>query len=363
MRALKVFYTEGKITFIYILFFPFLFVLSVLYIFCVYLIKLFYKVGLLKSCRPRCAVISVGNITLGGSGKTPLVEYLASKLVREGRKVSVLLKGYKRPCRIEYPGKSDYLNLGDEASMLKNNLPDSVIVMAGSNRCRLAEEIDASGEDRIIILDDGFQHWRLKRDLDIVAVDARNPFGNGFVIPAGRLREDISSLRRADIFCLTHCDEVVAENIEYVKRRLVGINRSAPIIEAVHSPRGIHKLGRKEEEEMSVIKNKKFCLLCGIANPSSFIHLVKKLGAVVVSKAIFDDHHHYTEDDINRLQDSCKSCGADAIITTQKDEERLKDRGLFKSTAEIFVLKIAMDITSGKRELDERLSSLRNTQD
>ena len=201
MMGLKIFYTQGRHTALYIILFPLLFVLSCFYFLLVWLAAFLYTKGILKSYRSKGMVISVGNITLGGSGKTPLVEYLAHRLAGQGRRVCILLKGYKTPKENKAIGSADYYVYGDEASMLKENLKDKAVVLTGNKRDELACEIDAGSLGDTILLDDGFQHWRLKRDWDMVVMDAPRPFGSRFLLPAGHLREGLSSLKKGSLFC------------------------------------------------------------------------------------------------------------------------------------------------------------------
>ncbi len=359
MKGLTLFYTQNRLTLVYILLFPLLAVLSCFYAFGLAAVKFFYKIKLLRSYRPKAKVISVGNITLGGSGKTPLVEYLASTFIAADHNVAILLRGYKKPGEKNLLGSDDYYSFGDEGSMLKNNLEPKALIVTGSNRANLARQLDKGDAYKIFILDDGFQHWRLARDIDIVTVDVKNPFGNRLLLPAGQLREGLSSLRRAGVFCLTHCDEVSEKRVRTVGGLLRKLNPQALLVEAIHEPEYIYYLATGARDTLGVIGGKQVCLLSGIANPASFENCVRQLGAKVVIRQHFQDHHEYRKEEIMRLAGKCVKRGVGILLTTQKDAQRLSRLSRFRDLeVNILVLKISLKIIKGKEALDERLRSL-----
>jgi len=359
MTGLKIFYTEGRRTALYIVLFPLLFALSCFYFLLVWLGAFLYTKGILKSYRSKGKVISVGNITLGGSGKTPLVEYLAHQLADEGRHVCVLLKGYKTPKENKAIGSPDYYVYGDEASMLKENLKDKAVVLTGNRRDELAQGIDAGSLCDTILLDDGFQHWRLKRDWDIVVMDATRPFGSRLLLPAGHLREGVFSLKRAHCFVLSHCDEASGEEIAELEKLLFFINPRADILRSVHAPESLTHLKTGKKEKLDILKGVSVGLFCGIAQPASFLNTVKKLGAHVVLERFFDDHHHYQQEEITDFIENCRGSGIQRILTTEKDAPRVS--GLVRSVdlrIDILVLRIVLKITKGQEILNGRLYSL-----
>lgn len=264
-----------------------------------------YQIGLFKSAKPDCWVISVGNITWGGTGKTPLVEALAEFFQEKGRRPAILIRGY---------GK-------DEVSMLKSRLKD-VPVLAGTNRLKTARQAKAEYNADIIILDDGFQHWRLKRDVDLVLLDASFPFGNRRLIPGGALREPLARLNRADAFVLTKSD-LAEGDIESIKRELRGYNPRAPIYQARHQPRYLRNLNSNEKIEPSTLKDKRLALLCGLAQPESLAKAVQAQGARVVLKFYFPDHHQYCQEDLLNVISRCRQNQVGVIITTEKDAPKL----------------------------------------
>lgn len=359
MRALKIFYAQNRITFLYLALSPFLFIMSGIYAFFSFALRFLYSRGILASYRSKARLISVGNITLGGSGKTPMVEYLASRLSGEGHKVVILLRGYKRPKKSDTLGAEDYYVLGDEGGLLKENLRGRVVVSSGRNRARAAKQLDDDSLYDTIILDDGFQHWRLQRDLDIVMVSAVNPFGNRLLLPAGPLREGVSCLKRASVFCLTHCDETEDSKIVHLTFALRAINPQALILKSVHAFEYLYNLRTGHRLFFEMVKEKPLCLLCGIANPASFEATVAKLGGKIFLRKFFDDHHIFTEVQMRHLIDECLKAGVKTILTTQKDAQRLEKflRGQ-EVGVDVLAVRITLKIVEGQESLDERLHSL-----
>lgn len=358
MKGLKVFYTQNKVTLTYLLLLPFLFFLSFIYAFFLILRNFLYKAKILRSYRPKAKVISVGNITLGGSGKTPFVEYLASLLFEKGRRVAILLKGYKRPKENDGRGAPEFFLCGDEGSMLKKQLGERALLAIGSNRARLAQRVDEERAPDTIILDDGFQHLKIQRDLDIITIDATNPFGHKFLLPAGHLREGMASLKRAHLFCLTHTDEVNEEELQKLEALLHSIASNAAIVRAIHSPEYLYSIRRNAKENIGLLKGLKIGLFCGIANPFSFLTLIQKLGATVVLGKFFQDHHCYQEEEIENLIKECNKLNLSMLITTEKDAQRLE--GLIRKKdwdIDVLFLRIILKVTKGFEDLDERLSS------
>jgi tetraacyldisaccharide 4'-kinase len=320
---------------------PFLSLFSSFYYFGTEAIKFLYRLRILRSYRPPCKVISVGNITLGGTGKTPLVVTIAGRLNDSGRKVAVLSRGYR----------GDKVT-SDEVELLKKSLP-GVPVLVGRDRVRTAREAAGSLKADVILLDDGFQHWRLKRDLDIVTLDINDPFGNGRLIPRGTLREPISSLKRADIFVLT---KVGAEGdsiakAQGLKARLGVINANAAVFTSYYVPSRLSDISGGEEPGLSAIENKKIALVCAIGQPESFEKTAESLGADIALRFFFMDHHRYTGNDIEKIIDGCKAGGVDIIVTTEKDTPKLIHLSalIAKHSIRLLVLGIEMKIDNEEK--------------
>lgn len=355
-----VFPSSGGIAPIHFLFFPFLLFLSFLYAGCLAAVRFFYAAGWLQSYRPKAKVLSVGNITVGGSGKTPFVEYLARRLSGHGRRVAVLLRGYKKPELPHVAGTSDFFRLGDEGSMLKKNLGAEVNVVTGADRAYEARRLDGAGLYDIFVLDDGFQHWRLKRDLDIVIVDALDPFGRCLLLPAGLLREGIRALSRAHVFCISHSDEAAAAVVERLEQALRKLNPKAVVVRAAHQPVGLYRLSDGALLALERLNNARVSLLCGIGRPDSFARSVASLGACVVTGDFFEDHHAFSGQEMRKAADCALAAGAEAIVTTEKDGARLKGLCAQKNPGvDIWVLKMAFKILTNEKALDERITDLR----
>lgn len=318
-------------------------VFSLLYLCGLVTTRFLYSINVLKSYRPECKVISVGNITLGGTGKTPLVLAIARRLCGSGKKVVILSRGYKT--------QKD-ASASDEVEFFRKNLPE-VKVLVGGDRVKTAKKAVESLKAQVILLDDGFQHWRLKRDIDIVAINNNNPFGNGRLIPRGILREPLSSLSRADIFLITKVSsegDSVAKT-QALKSRLKNLNRRTSIFNSSHIPVKLVDVVSGEEAGLSVLEGKKIALVCGIADPASFETAALSLGADIALRLFFMDHHKYSEKDIKAIIGECRARKIDTLITTQKDIPRLHGLSSRIKDAGIKLMALVIDI---KIEDEER---------
>ncbi len=252
-------------------------------------------------------VISVGNITWGGTGKTPLVIRLARLLTSRGKKVAVLTRGY---------GK-------DEVAELKNKLMN-VAVLVGRDRIQMAKQAIEKYKAEILILDDGFQHIRLHRDIDVVTINATSPFGPGGLIPLGTLREPAHHLKRADIFILTKSD-IALGSLKEIRKKILSIKPNAVIFEAIHKPSELIDIHKRKSVTLSELKGKKIATLSGVGDPSSFEKMVEREGAQVLFSGRFEDHHVYTELEMIDFTKKCDEVGVKIIVTTEKDFYRLND--------------------------------------
>ena len=264
-----------------------------------------YRKGPLKIQKSKARVISVGNVTWGGTGKTPLVAKLAQDISAFGKKVAILTRGY---------GK-------DEVAELKKKLPQ-VPVLVGRDRIRTAREAVEKHGAEILILDDGFQHIRLHRDLDILTINSTEPFGPGGLIPAGTLREPMENISRADLFILTKSD-IGAKNVHWISQKIHELKPGAVIFEAVH--KALHFWDPVEDKVLSFHEfgAKKAATLSGLADPHSFEKTVENLGIEILMTGRFDDHHDYSKSDIDEFLKRSEAVGIFDIITTRKDFERL----------------------------------------
>ncbi len=314
-------------------------VISVFYGFFLNLIKFGYRIGILKAFKADAIVISIGNITLGGTGKTPFTIYLADLIKRQNRRGAIITRGY---------GEDEKFILQEETG-----LP----VFIGPNKSQNAKLISEAKIAELILLDDGFQHWKLKRDLDIVLIDALNSFGNSFLFPRGVLREPKDSLKRADIIVFTKCDFPKADP-EALKRDIKEINDKAIFAESYYKIESILDPSMGVELKDEFLKGKDFILVSGIANPEYFRLMVEKSGGVIKDDIRFMDHHNYSDKDLKQILVSAKINNA-AVLTTQKDFVKIKKLNNIDSmNIKIFVLKINIEIKEGKDALLSRLDSL-----
>jgi len=330
-----------------------LFFLSLAYGMSVRLVSFFC---LLKPISFNCTVISVGNITWGGTGKTPLVEYIACLLKEHGHKVAILSRGYKR--ETGSGSISACSSLGDEPYMLEKALKDIPIVV-DSNRVRAARLALSMYSPDTIILDDGFQQWKIKKDLEILVIDAGNPFGSSHLIPRGILREPLSSLKRPDIFVLTKAD--FALGIERLRDYLSVINPRAQIAESIHLPVSFYKVGQPQENfNPDKFKAISAASISAIGDPDSFKNLLKKLGINILMSFDFEDHYSYRESDIKDIIGKVRKCGFDTIVTTEKDSVKLTPFISYfnDNMIQVFVLRIKIKITKNEEDFRNRLFSL-----
>jgi tetraacyldisaccharide 4'-kinase len=274
-----------------------------------------FNAGLRKPARLPRPVISVGNITTGGTGKTPVVRWLAEKLRQSSTTVAVLSRGYKA-----IPGE-----LGDEQQMLEEllNRPGEqpVIVRANPSRLRAGKDVLQNHPGvGVFVLDDGFQHRQLARDFDLVLINAAEPFGFGHLLPRGMLREPLAGgLRRAHAFLLTRADHVDDAGRARIVETIRKHNASAPIYESVHAPTGFREPGRSDLLPLDALRSRRWFAFCGIGGPENFVRQLQKIGGTCVGHHGFADHHPYTSQDLETLSHKAASEGANLLVTTEKD--------------------------------------------
>lgn len=326
-----------------------------------------FEEGLFRHYTLGCQVISVGNLTVGGTGKTPVVEVFARELQKEGRKVAILSRGYKKaepaflkrivnavlfqdlrsPPRVVSDGSKlllDSAMSGDEPYMLASNLPD-VAVLVDKNRVKSGKyAINKLGCDTLI-LDDGFQYLSLKHMVEIVLVDRTNPFGNKHVLPRGILREPVRNIGRADFIFITKSD---ASDADGLKETLRGLNRRAEIVECRHCARHLRNVFSMERKELDWLKALRVTAVSGIAAPTGFENELERLGACIVARRRFADHHRYGQQEIIDIINSGKQLGANAIITTEKDAVRFPK--LERCDVPIYFLRVDIEILSGAED-------------
>lgn len=338
----------------------FLLLLSFIYGLAVRALILFYR---LRPRRLNCRLISVGNITMGGTGKTSLVEYIGRYLHSQGRKTAILSRGYKRRITKD-EGRTtndelrttNYEDMGDEPYMLSQKLA-GIPVIVGKNRINSAKKaIREYGADTLI-LDDGLQQWRIKKDMEIVTIDATNPFGNAHLIPRGILRQPLSSLKRVDIFVLTKVN--LARDAALTKEILRKINPRSLIFEAEHVPEAFCSIHNWQEAfTLESLRNKTAVLFCGIGDPGSFKKLILSVGIKVILFLSFPDHHGYSQAEFENILRQAKEEGADAVITTEKDASRLSQLPVAGPQLPVLALRIRLKIIKDEKGFNNRLLRL-----
>jgi tetraacyldisaccharide 4'-kinase len=286
-------------------------------------------------------VVSVGNLTTGGTGKTPCVEFIARFFRGLDLRVALLSRGY---------GSAAGRN--DEALVLEENLPD-VPHLQGADRVDLARTAVEELESEILVLDDGFQHRRLHRDLDIVLIDATCPWGYGHLLPRGLLREPIGSLKRANLVMLTRCDLATPEMIQGIRATVMRIKADMPIVESTHQPAAWRNADHAEKA-IDALRDRPVAAFCGLGNPDAFRQTLTKLGMNVTAWRTFPDHHAYSRDDIEDLRAWARQQPSDAVLaTTQKDLVKIRVDRL--GERELWALAIRLQVTSGQEALECRL--------
>ena len=303
--------------------------LSVPYIGAVRLRQWLYGRGVLKTKRLPCKVVSVGNITAGGTGKTPMATYVARLVWRLGHDVAVVSRGYGgsagKKGGIVSNGREILMGpgeAGDEPYMMASNL-NGIPVIVGRDRFEAGMTAIRNFGTHVIVLDDGFQRIQLARDINIVLLDATRPLGNGFVLPRGPLREPISALSRADIFVLTRCDAELSAGSKHITK-MAG---DKPIFQTAHVPfvkETVFPEGTPRNVE-SLLGRRVFAF-SGIAENSQFRRTVESFGCHVSGFMGFPDHHPYADGDLAAIRDAAAASGAESVLTTEKDHVRIADR-------------------------------------
>ncbi len=323
-----------------------------------------YRQGILRHHLLGCQVLSVGNLTVGGTGKTPVVEALARELQRRGRRVAILSRGYKkaqptlgrrvsnlltgRRRRQEPLVVSDGRRLlldsatgGDEPFMLASNLPD-VAVIVGRDRVKSGRyAIQKLGCDTLI-LDDGFQYLRLKHRLDIALVDRTNPFGNMHLLPRGILREPVRNIRRAGFIFVTKSNGDGAEDLKAMLRRH---NPDAEISECRHCPRHLQDVYTRERRPLEFLTGLDVAAISAIAAPKGFEDSLVRLGARVLHHKRYADHHRYTQQELIEAINKAMARGAKALITTEKDAVRFPH--IERCDLPVYFLRVEIEMLSG----------------
>lgn len=284
--------------------------LQLLYLLVTSLKNALYDSGLIQPGKAELPVISVGNLTVGGTGKTPLVIALARRGTEAGKKVAVVTRGYGAQATDD--------GLGDEAALIAERVPGVELIVT-TNKLAGAMEAAQRGCD-VAIIDDGMQHRRLHRDMDIVCVDARAPLGNGEVLPSGPLRETAAGLGRADLVVMSHSEMLDDDELRARIAALGAYRRGVPVLSAVHRPRGVRPVTGGDEVPTDSLAGRDVHLFCGLASPASFRHTVEALGANVTGMTTFPDHHAFSAACMAQVR---SEAGTSELLCTEKDAAKV----------------------------------------
>ena len=321
----------------------FLYLISLMYAGVVSLRALFYKKGFLKSRKLPCTVISIGNMKVGGTGKTPLTMYVAGLLKHLGHRVAVISRGYRgdkeKSGGIVSNGSKILLSpetAGDEPYLMALKL-EGVPVLVGRDRFKIGMLAIREFAPDVLVLDDAFQQLQLNRDLDLVLFDAARPFGNGHLLPRGMLREPLDQLVRGDAFILTRSDSVTSVSGHPVIDKLPG---GKPIFRCMHVPDGLFVAGQKEPLDLASLKGRRLFTFSGIARNDSFVETIARLEGYIAGSLEFPDHHPYAHHDLRVIWKRAKDLNVDNIITTEKDYVNILTE--VPSTPQLLVLAISI---------------------
>ena len=288
----------------------------------------FYDKKIFRTHDIRCRVISIGNLTIGGTGKTPVVIMTAKIMYDAGYRVAVISRGYKGSAHapMVISDGSDITvsatDSGDEPYIIAQSLP-GIPVIVGKDRFRAAQLASMRFKPDIIILDDAFQHRRLYRDVDIVTIDAGHPFGNKHLLPRGTLRESPHALKRACAVIITRFNKTSTHgNIEKTVRQF---NSDLSVFHSIHEPSGLRKPGGKDRIDYEVIRGKNIAAMSNIANPDSFHRMLESFGTTIVKKHVFPDHHRYNINELQEIEKSSLAAGSELLVMTAKDEQNLPE--------------------------------------
>jgi tetraacyldisaccharide 4'-kinase len=323
----------------------------------------FFEIGILKSQKINVPVISVGNISTGGVGKTPFVELLIGKLQKSGP-LSVVSRGYGRKSKgmvVVGNGCGKFSSVdtsGDEPAQLAHKYPE-VIVVVDEQRARGARKAVELGAKKVL-LDDGFQHRYLHRDLNIVILTAEEILHEDVMLPAGNRREPLSSLKRADVIAVTRCsDRKEFKQVCAAVREQQLFPAEKPIIGLTTRLKAFKRVSNNEIVNAGILSNKNVIAFSGIGNPASFEKLMMNEKIRVLKHIVFPDHHWYGESDIKTIMDARKQSHADFILTTEKDAERLGETfRRFLETEPVIRAEIRLEIISGEQILDKLLTGI-----
>ncbi len=313
--------------------------------------NLAYSKGWLKAYIAGVPVISIGNITTGGTGKTPLVIWLCKFLQQKQFRCAILTRGYKTHTQIRGTSDKRRATKIDEPAILAESCPQAKIIVNPDRIAAARQAVERFGAN-VLIMDDGFQHRRLARDLDIVTIDATSPLGYGKMLPAGLLREPVVALKRADAVVITRCNQVGENELDELEKKLRLLNSDMTIARSMHRPVYAKSTdGRKIK--IDELKDKRILAFCGIANPDAFFNTVNELGCDIVGSKIYDDHYQYTDGCLADIYEQAANSKADFVLTTQKDWTKIAPLTPIKKDIPLAYLAIELKFISGEDKITQ----------
>lgn len=318
-----------------------------------------YAAGLRRSRHPGCRTVCIGNITTGGTGKTPAVLLAAQTLKKKGFKPAILSRGYGRKSGgrdvqvLRDQSTASWEETGDEPWMMHRALKGlDIPILVSPDRLAAAETAVRFYTPDVLLLDDGFGHRRLRRDADIVLLNALDPFGGGRLLPAGDLREPTSALSRASLALITHADLATPERMAEIRKAVEAARPGLPVAEAVHKAEGLYGLKDDARHGLRWLKGRRVCSLSAIGSPESFEAELRKAGAEVVQAWRYPDHHPYAISEIRSLENLRNGL---PLVTTFKDFPRLPKGWPEILSGEVLALGIRLDVVKGKARWEEAL--------
>ena len=322
----------------------------------------------MKQKKLDCCVISIGNITVGGTGKTPTAQKVAVIIKNMGYRVVILNRGYRshwdQEMGVASDGKKIFMTAyeaGDEAYLMAKTLP-GVPVIIGKNRALTGQFAVDKMNAEVIIMDDGYQHWHLYRDLDVVLVDTFNMFGNGCLLPRGTLREPLSHLDRAGLFLLTKTDQSSQFSRQELRDTLDKYNGDAPIIESIHHPKNFVEIAdwykgiHENAKDLSELQGKKVMVFSAIGNPSSFEQTLACIGIDIIEAIRYPDHHDYGMLEMQYISERAISKEVVAMVTTGKDAVKIPTEFIyFNREMPLYILNMDIKITEGREVFEKTI--------
>ena len=319
-----------------------------------------YKMGLKTRVKLPCCVISIGNITVGGTGKTPTAQKMADLIKRMGYRVVILNRGYRshwdKDIGVVSDGNKIFMTAyeaGDEAYLMAKTL-QGIPVVIGKNRAVTGKYAVEKLNAEVIIMDDGYQHWHLERDLDVVLVDTLNMFGNGCVLPRGMLREPLENLDRGDLFLLTKTDQSSILSRKQLRQTIEKYNAKAPVVESVHHPKNFVEIAdwykgiTTNRMDLSELEGKDVMVFSAIGNPSSFEQTLSSIGLNIMEAVRYPDHHDYGMLEMQYISERASSQKAVAMVTTSKDAVKIPTEFIYSSREiPLYILNMDIQVTDG----------------